>query len=139
MIKPGSGVTDGSEKTGTPEFWRSRRVLVTGGAGFLGSHILGQLEALGAQHVFAPTVADYDLTEIDALQLRMNVSAAENIDGNDRDYRQAGMSVSYSRDINRDWSFVTGYSHSFAEDDTEEVTTVNKVFARLDRRFSLRP
>ncbi|MDV7145557.1 hypothetical protein R3X27_22960 [Tropicimonas sp. TH_r6] len=80
-----------------------------------------------------------DLTEIDALQLEMNVSASENIDGNDGDYRQAGLSVSYSRDLNRNWSFVTGYSHSFAEDDDEEVTTVNEVFARLDRRFSLRP
>ena len=38
MIAPGSGVADGMEKSGTPEFWRSRRVLVTGGAGFLGSH-----------------------------------------------------------------------------------------------------
>jgi GDP-L-fucose synthase len=68
VITPGSGLAERSERTGTPEFWRSRRVLVTGGAGFLGSHILGQLEALGAEHVFAPTIADYDLTEVDAVR-----------------------------------------------------------------------
>jgi len=58
-MTPGTGI----ERTSTPEFWGSRRVLVTGGNGFLGSHILERLEASGAHHVTAPTVAEYDLTE----------------------------------------------------------------------------
>ena len=42
-------------------FWRDRRVLVTGGNGFLGSVVVHQLRAAGAD-VAAPRKADYDLT-----------------------------------------------------------------------------
>jgi nucleoside-diphosphate-sugar epimerase len=31
-----------------PDFWRDRRVCVTGGSGFLGSHVVAALCALGA-------------------------------------------------------------------------------------------
>ena len=57
----------GEERTGSAEFWSTRRVLVTGGNGFLGSHILKRLEALGADQVTAPTVAEYDLTDSQAV------------------------------------------------------------------------
>ena len=30
-----------------PEFWKDRRVCVTGGAGFLGSFVIEKLEAVG--------------------------------------------------------------------------------------------
>ena len=38
------------------------RILVTGGSGFLGRHVLEVLEARGYRNVSAPTHADYDLT-----------------------------------------------------------------------------
>lgn len=50
------------------DFWRDRRVLVTGGSGFLGSFVVKTLQAHGATRVFAPRKADYDLREIDAIR-----------------------------------------------------------------------
>lgn len=40
----------------------SSRILVTGGAGFLGRHLLAVLEERGYQHVVAPRSWEYDLT-----------------------------------------------------------------------------
>jgi GDP-L-fucose synthase len=44
------------------------RVLVTGGGGFVGAAVLGQLDAVGAAHVTAPTSGDFDLTRLDAVE-----------------------------------------------------------------------
>ena len=48
-----------SEQRG--DFWRDRRVVVTGGAGFLGSRVVAQLRERGATNVFVPRSADLDL------------------------------------------------------------------------------
>ena len=44
-------------------FFQGRRVLVTGGSGFLGSAVLIRLAAAGADLVFAPGSAEYDLRD----------------------------------------------------------------------------
>ena len=46
-------------------FWADKRVTVTGGAGFLGQHLVRRLERLGAR-VFVPRQRDYNLTSLDA-------------------------------------------------------------------------
>lgn len=51
-----------SEANPARSYWASRKVLVTGGAGFLGSHMVERLHELGAETVFVPRRSDYDLT-----------------------------------------------------------------------------
>ena len=46
-------------------YWSDNRVTVTGGAGFLGRHLVRRLERLGAE-VYVPRRRDYDLTTLDA-------------------------------------------------------------------------
>ncbi|MHB9131964.1 MAG: GDP-L-fucose synthase family protein [Armatimonadota bacterium] len=48
--------------------WRERRVCVTGGAGFLGSFVVEELQRRGAQQVFVPRSHTYDLRERDGIR-----------------------------------------------------------------------
>ncbi len=41
-------------------FWRNQRVVVTGGAGFLGSFVVEKLQACGAAEIFVLRIEDYD-------------------------------------------------------------------------------
>jgi GDP-L-fucose synthase len=42
-------------------FWKHKRVLVTGGSGFLGSHVVDELKRRGADSLSTPRSKDYDL------------------------------------------------------------------------------
>ncbi|HXZ19558.1 MAG TPA: GDP-L-fucose synthase [Candidatus Acidoferrales bacterium] len=44
-------------------FWSSRRVVVSGGNGFLGSFVVEKLKAAGCSEIFAPRSTQYDLRE----------------------------------------------------------------------------
>jgi GDP-L-fucose synthase len=48
-------------------FWKNKRVLITGGTGFVGSHLTSKLETLGAT-VIAPSHEEYDLVDIDQIK-----------------------------------------------------------------------
>ena len=48
-------------------YWQGKNVVVTGGAGFLGSFVVEQLKAKAPAQVFVPRSARYDLREKDAI------------------------------------------------------------------------
>jgi GDP-L-fucose synthase len=48
--------------------WPSERVVVTGGAGFLGSFVLEELRRRGAKDVVVPRSSEYDLVQMDAVK-----------------------------------------------------------------------
>ena len=49
-------------------FWADKRVLVTGGRGFLGTQVVRQLRNRGCAKVFAPRRSEYDLVEPDSVR-----------------------------------------------------------------------
>lgn len=48
---------------GEPIDLASRRIVVTGGAGFLGTHVVEVLRRLGTEHIFVPRHAEFDLRD----------------------------------------------------------------------------
>jgi GDP-L-fucose synthase len=59
-----------------PAFWAEQSVIVTGGAGFLGRHVVSALHARGAKRVFVVRRAEYDLRhEEDVQRLYQDVPA----------------------------------------------------------------
>ena len=54
------------------QFWSDKRVIVTGGAGFLGSFVVEKLYERGAREVIVPRVEQYDLTDLQAIRRLFN-------------------------------------------------------------------
>jgi len=55
----------------------SKRILVTGGAGFLGRHLLARLQRLGCYDVASPARREYNLTSFDAVERMFEVHRPE--------------------------------------------------------------
>ncbi|MBI3785692.1 MAG: GDP-L-fucose synthase [Deltaproteobacteria bacterium] len=49
-------------------FWSKRRVLVTGGHGFVGSFVVDKLRELGTEEIFVPRSREYDLRDLTAIR-----------------------------------------------------------------------
>lgn len=59
-------------------FWQGKRVVVTGGAGFLGSFVLAKLKQRGAMDVFVPLIEEYDLTDRDDIKRVLDRTLKDN-------------------------------------------------------------
>lgn len=49
------------------DFWNVKRIVVTGGSGFLGSHVVDKLRGRGARDIFIPRSSEYNLTKDEAI------------------------------------------------------------------------
>jgi len=61
------------------DFWRGKRVLVTGGAGFLGRAVRKQLLARDCQHILTPRSNEYDLRQRPAVEKLLAVTQPDAI------------------------------------------------------------
>lgn len=50
------------------DFWKDKRVLVTGGSGFLGSFVVEELGEKGCRDISVPHSEEYDLRQLDVIQ-----------------------------------------------------------------------
>lgn len=60
-------------------YWQGKRVIVTGGGGFLGSFVIEKLKDRGATDIFIPRKKYYDLTDRGAIE-RLYEDALKNVD-----------------------------------------------------------
>ena len=60
-------------------FWQGKRVIVTGGAGFLGSYVIEKLKQRGATDIYIPTIEEYNLVDPNEIR-RMYGNALKGVD-----------------------------------------------------------
>jgi GDP-L-fucose synthase len=53
-------------------FWENKKIIVTGGNGFLGTYVVNKLEARGAGEIFIPRSSKYDLRDVGAIRTMLS-------------------------------------------------------------------
>jgi len=56
------------QESASSAFWQGKRVIVTGGSGFLGRVVVRKLQERGAEEIIVPRRAEYDLRDINAIR-----------------------------------------------------------------------
>ena len=76
-------------------FWTDKRVIVTGGAGFLGHFVVDKLQERGAKEIIIPRIEQYDLTEIESINRMFANLGVEKTDspGKDTDHSDSNVII----------------------------------------------
>ncbi len=61
-------------------FWKNKKVIITGGAGFLGSFVVEKLKERGAHEIIVPLIEDYDLTNLADIRRLLTQSRISNLE-----------------------------------------------------------
>jgi GDP-L-fucose synthase len=61
------------------KFWQNKRVILTGGAGFLGSFVTEKLKQSGAEDIFIPRIEEYNLVDPNDIR-RLYADTLKNVD-----------------------------------------------------------
>jgi GDP-L-fucose synthase len=59
--------------------WRKKRMVITGGAGFLGRHVVAQFQRSGYENLFVPRRAEFDLTHTQDIRRLLTQQQPEGI------------------------------------------------------------
>ena len=63
------------------DFWTGKRVIVTGGGGFLGSFVVERLRERGASEVILPRSSEFDLREVEAIRRLLHDASSSTAGG----------------------------------------------------------
>jgi len=74
---PGSDGPMARDWPDSSESWRNKRVTVTGGSGFLGSHLVANLRRYGVDQIFIPRSSEYNLVHLEAIQRMLKDTAPD--------------------------------------------------------------
>ena len=58
-------------------FWAGKQVMVTGGAGFLGSRVVSKLRQRGCERIFVPRSTVYDLRQVENIRRALQESSPD--------------------------------------------------------------
>ena len=59
------------------DFWRDKRVCITGGAGFLGSFLAEKLRQRGADEIYVPLIEHYDLVKLEDIHRMLDIACPD--------------------------------------------------------------